>query len=161
MGMVRGRTGYWVVDHGLATAGFVLLVAGLTVAPRALTGAWLALGLSLCRWLAEADGVAWPLRLGRRAIETVGCWEAPLAFTIRHRGETLLFARAEDPVSGGWSDAYTVYAGAATGGALPVSASAWTRRGVAPVASLAFERHERVCYVHCRSLERAVAPARG
>lgn len=159
--MVRGRTGYWVVDHGLAAAGFALLVAGVTIAPLALTGAWLALGLSLCRSLAEADGVPWPLRLGRRAVETVGCWEAPLAFTIRHRGETLLFARAEDPVRGGWSDAYTVYAGAGTAGPLPVSASAWTRRGLAPVASLAFERHERVCYVQRRSLERAVAQAQG
>jgi hypothetical protein len=158
MGM--GRPGFWVVDHGLAAAGFVLLVAGLTVAPLALTGAWLALGLSLCRWLAEADGVPWPLRLGRRAVETIGCWEAPLAFTIRHRGETLLFARAEDPEAGGWSDTYSVYAGDGRA-ALPVSSLAWTRRGRAPVASLAFERHERVCYVDRRALERAVARARG
>jgi len=155
--MGRGRPVHWLVDHGLPAAGFVLLVAGSTVAPAALTGAWLALGLSLGRWLAEADGLSWPLRLGRRAVQTIGCWDAPLAFTARYRGEVFLFARDEDAERGGWSDAYTVYSGAATAGLVP--AAAWTRRGTAPVAGLVFERHERVCYVDRGSLKRALARA--
>src|SRR5512141_43479 len=113
MDRLRWSPGYGIVDHGLPGAGFALLLAGLTVAPAALPVAWLALGLTLFRWVAEADGVPWPLRLGRRVIQTVGCWEVPLAFTVRHRGETLLFTRGEDPDGSGWSDAYTVYAGPA------------------------------------------------
>ena len=160
--MDGGRAGYRILDAGLPVAGLALLVAGVTVAPAALTLAWLALGLSLFRWVAEADGLPW-LRPGRAPIQPVGCWSVPLAFTVRHRGETLLFARAEDSGEGGWSNAYTVYEGPRGAQATwewPVTGGGWARRGRAPVEELRFERHERVCYVDRRSLARAVAQAR-
>lgn len=163
MDRVSSRPRYWLLDQALPFAGFALLVFGLVARPALLPLAWLALGLTLFRWVAEADGVAWPLRVGRRPVQTVGCWEVPLAFTIRHRGETLLFARNEDSAEGGWADSFAVYAAApgfSAGRELPVGRG-WTLRGRAPVAALRFERHERVLYVERRSLERAVAEAKG
>ncbi len=125
---------------------------------------WLALGLAFFAWVAETNGIPLP-RPGRSPIVTRGCWETPLAFTVRHRDSMLLFTREDDPDRGGWSDVYSVRqrpkgAGADPRWELPLSpVSDWSLRGRTPVASLRFEHHERVSYVDRGSLERALAVA--
>jgi len=157
--------GSWlrVVDRALPLGGLALIVLGRTW-PPALTVGWMALGLAFFAWVAETDGIPVP-RPGRSPILGCGCWETPLAFTVRHRGSVLLFSREDDPEHGGWSDVYAVrqrpsFAGADARWELPVSPeSAWSLRGRAPVASPRFEHHERVSYVQRGSLERTLAAA--
>jgi hypothetical protein len=156
--------GLWLADHALSASGLVLLVLGATAWPPALPPACAALGLALIVSLAEADGIAVP-RPGRAPIRTCGCWEAPLAFTVRRGDRVLFFVREEDPERGGWSDVYTVRD--RPNGTdfepcfeLPLGArSEWTLRGRTPVATLRFEHHDRVSYVTRRSLERSLAGA--
>jgi hypothetical protein len=151
-----------VADHALPVVGVVLLLLGVTALPPALTLGWVLLALAFFTWVAEADGLAVP-RPGRAPIRTCGCWETPLAFTVRHGGGLLLFSREEDPGGGGWSSEYTVRERAACAGVdptweIPVAAgSEWSVRGRTPIAHLCFERHERVSYVTRGSLERALA----
>ena len=151
-----------LADHALPAAGVVLLLLGVTALPPALTPGWAVLALAFFAWVAEADGLAVP-RPGRAPIRTYGCWETPLAFTVRHGGGQLLFSREEDPGGGGWSSEYTVRERAACAGVdpiweLPVApGSGWSVRGRTPVAHLRFERHERVSYVTRGSLGRALA----
>ena len=154
----------WLLDHALPAAGLVLVVLGVTVRPPAQALAWAAFGLAFFGWVAEADGLARP-RPGRAPIRTYGCWETPLAFSVRHAGAQLLFSREEDADRGGWSSEYTVREQPAHAGAdpvwdLPVGAgSGWAVRGRTPVAGLRFEHHERVSYVSRGSLKRALAGA--
>jgi hypothetical protein len=125
---------------------------------------WTALAVAFFAWVAEADGVAVP-RPGRVAIRTVGCWETPLAFTVRRGDRVLFFVREDDPESGGWSDVYAVRE--RPNGTrfepcfeLPFgSRSEWSLRARVPAATLRFEQHERVSYVTRRSLERSLASA--
>jgi hypothetical protein len=154
--------GLWLADHGLAVGGLALLVLGATAWPLALPLGWTALGLAFFAWVAEADGVALP-RPGRVAIRTCGCWDTPLAFTVRRGDRVLFFVREEDPERGGWSDVYTVRD--RPNGTdfepcfeLPLGPrSEWSLRGRTPVATLRFEHHERVSYVTRASLERSLA----
>ena len=154
----------WLADHALAAGGLALVAVGATASPLALSLGWAALGLAFFAWVAEADGLALP-RPGRVAIRTCGCWETPLAFTVRHGDRVLFFVREEDPERGGWSDAYTVRD--RPNGTdfepcfeLPLGPrSEWSLRGRTPVATLRFEHHERVSYVTRRSLERSLAGA--
>ncbi len=162
--LVRPGMGLWLADHGLAAGGLALLVVGATAWPLALLLGWMALVLAFFAWVAEADGIALP-RPGRAAIRTCGCGEAPLAFTVRHRGTVLLFVRDEDLDHGGWSDVYTVRE--RPNGTdfdpcfeLPLGPrSEWSLRGRAPVGALRFEHHQRVSYVTRGSLERSLACA--
>jgi hypothetical protein len=160
----RRGVGLWLADHGLAAGGLALVVLGATAWPFALSLGFAALGVAFFAWVAEADGVALP-RPGRAVVRTCGCWETPLAFTVRHGRVALLFSRDEDPDRGGWSDAYTVHQrsdGAEVDARweLPLSREGeWSLRGRTPVATLCFEHHERVTYVTRGSLERALACA--
>ena len=157
---------FWlrVVDRALPLGGLALIVLGLTAWPLALPLGWAALGLAFFAWVAETHGIPLP-RPGRSPIVSQGCWEIPLAFTVRHGDSVLLFSREDDPEHGGWTDVYAVrqrpnFAGADPRWELPLSPeSEWSLRGRAPVASLRFEHHERVSYVHRGSLERALASA--
>jgi hypothetical protein len=156
------RPGLWRLDHALPAAGLGLVALGVTVWPPAQALAWAAFGLGFFGWVAEADGFALPRR-GWVPIRTYGCWETPLAFTVRHRGTLWLFSRKEDPDRGGWSNEYVVRERA--DGAfldprseLPLApGSGWSLRGRAPVVDLRFEHHERVSYVSRGSLESALA----
>jgi hypothetical protein len=156
--------GLWLADHALSAGGLALLVLGTTAWPLALPLGCAALGLAVVASLAEADGIAVP-RPGRVAIRTCGCWETPLAFTVRRGDRVLFFVREEDPERGGWSDVYTVRD--RPNGTdfepcfeLPLGPrSEWSVRGRTPVATLRFEHHERVSYVTRRSLERSLASA--
>jgi hypothetical protein len=108
--MARFETGgLWLADHAPAAAGLTLLLLGATVAPSALPLAWAALALAFFGWVAEADGLAVP-RPGRVPIRAVGCWETPLAFTVRRGGSMLLFSREENG-----TDREVLDRGAATG----------------------------------------------
>jgi hypothetical protein len=156
--------GLWLADHALAAGGLALLALGATAWPLALPLGWTALGLVFLAWVAEADGVAVP-RPGRVAIRTCGCWEIPLAFTVRRGDRVLFFVREEDPARGAWSDVYTVRD--RPNGTdfepcfeLPLGPGGeWSLRGRTPVAALRFEHHERVSYVTRESLERSLACA--
>jgi len=158
---VGRRGGLWLADHALSMGGLALLAAGAAAWPLALPLGWTALGLAFFAWVAEADGLAVP-RPGRVAIRSVGCWETPLAFTVRRGGRVLFFVREEDPERG-WSDVYTVRD--RPNGTdfepcfeLPLGPrSEWSVRGRIPAAALRFEQHERVSYVARRSLERSLA----
>ena len=161
----RPRIGLWMADHALALGGLALVALGVTSLPFALPLGWAALGLAFFAWVAEADGIALP-RPGRVAIRTLGAWEVPLAFTVRHRHQLLLFSREEDVDEGGWSDTYTVRQQedgtvVAPCWELPLGrCSEWSLRGRALVGTLRFEHHERVSYVERGSLERALAGAK-
>jgi hypothetical protein len=150
----------WLSDLALPAGGVGLLLLGVTALPQALTLGWALLALAFCSWVAEADGLPVP-RPGRAPIRTYGCWETPLAFTVRHAGRLLLLSREEDPASGGWSSQYTVREGAGRTGGDPCwefpIARGWTVKGRTPAAHLRFEHHERVSYVTRGSLERALA----
>jgi hypothetical protein len=156
--------GLRAADHALSVGGLVLVAIGAAAWPLALPLGWTALALVFFRWVAEADGLAAP-RPGRLAIRSVGCWETPLAFTVRRGDRVLFFVREEDHERGGWSDVYTVRD--RPNGAdfepcfeLPIgSRSEWSVRGRIPVATLRFEQHERVSYVTRQSLERSLASA--
>jgi hypothetical protein len=156
--------GLWLADHGLAAGGLALLVLGATAWPLALPLGWTALGLAFFAWVAETDGIAVP-RPGRAVIRTYGCWETPLAFTVRHGDAVLLFTRDEEPDRGAWSDTYTVRqrpdgADVDPRWELPLaSASEWSLRGRTLVTNLRFEHHERVSYVTRGSLECSLACA--
>jgi hypothetical protein len=156
--------GLWLSDRALVAGGLALLAVGATTSPPALSLGWAALGLAFFGWVAEADGLALP-RPGRIAIRTCGCWETPLAFTLRRGDRVLLFVREEDPDRGGWSDTYAVrdrVCGTATEPCFEVPVgpcSEWSMRGVVPVDTLRFEHHERVSYVTRRSLESSLASA--
>jgi len=162
--LVRRGLGLWLADHGLAAGGLALVVLGATAWPLALPLGWTALGLAFFGWVAEADGIALP-RPGRAVIRTQGCWETPLAFSVRHGDAALLFTRDEEPDRGGWSDSYTVRqrpdgADVDPRWELPLApGSEWPLRGRTPVATLCFEHHGRVSYVTRGSLERALACA--
>jgi hypothetical protein len=121
----------------------------------------MALALAFFAWVTEWNGIALP-RPGRTPIRSYGCWETPLAFTVRRRDKVLLFIREDDTEKGGWSDTYTVRE--RQGGQdvdprweLPLApGNEWSAPlGRAPVASLRFEHHERVSYIQSDSLERA------
>jgi hypothetical protein len=152
----------WLADHMLAIVGLGLLLLGVTIQPSALPLAWGAIALAFFAWVAEADGLAVP-RPGRTPIRTCGCWETPLAFTVRRGPSVLLFSREEDPVDGGWSNEYAIHERPDGRGTDPrweipvVPGGDWSLRGRAPVAALRFEHHERVSYVSRGSLERALA----
>ena len=154
--------GLWLADHGLVGGGLALLVLGATAWRPGLPLGWAALGLAFFAWVAEADGLALP-RPGRVAIRTCGCWETPLAFTVRRGDRVLFFVREEDPERGGWSDVYAVRD--RPNGTdfepcfeLPLDPrSEWSLRGRTPVTTLRFEHHERVSYVTRESLERSLA----
>jgi hypothetical protein len=151
-----------MTDHALALGGLALVALGMAGSWLALSLGWAALGLAFFVWVAEAEGLSVP-RPGRVAIRPLGCWDTPLAFTVRRGREVLLFTREEDAEDGGWSDTYTVRR--QEGGTafspcweLPLGrCSEWSLRGRAPVRALAFEHHERASYVERRSLERALA----
>lgn len=159
--MARTLTTLRLWDGALPLLGLALLLAGATGVPFALPLAWAALGLAFLGWVAESDGLALP-RPGRLPIQSYGCWETPLAFSVAYRGRDLLFCREEEE-SGAWSSEYTVRERPRVPGTdarfeMPASASGeWSLRGRAPAAGLCFERHERVSYVTRRSLERALA----
>ena len=156
--------GLWLADHVLPAAGLALLVLGSTAGPLVQALGWAALGLAFFAWVAEADGLALP-RPGRVAIRTCGCWETPLAFTVRRRDRVLFFVREEDPERGGWSDMYAVRERPNDTAfepcfELPLGPrSEWSLRGRTPVAALRFEHHRRVSYVTRESLERSLACA--
>ena len=150
-----------LLNGALPLLGLVLLVIGAAGVPVALVLAWTALALAFIGWLAEAEGFAvpWP---GRLPIRSYGCWETPLAFSVRHAGRELLFNREEDEL-GAWSSEYTVRE-CTGGGELPsepasAPSGSWSLHGRAPVGELQFEHHERVSYVTRRSLERALRAA--
>lgn len=154
--------GLWLADHGLAASGLALLALGATVWPVAVPLGWTALGLAFFAWVAEADGFAVP-RPGRVAIRTGGCFDIPLAFTVRRGERVLFFAREEDPELGGWSDMYTVRDRPKGTDSFepcyelpPGTRSGWSLRGRTPVTALRFEHHERVTYVTRGSLERSL-----
>jgi hypothetical protein len=158
----------WAVDHSLHLSGFVLLLLGVTVAPAALPLGWVALGVALFAWLAEAEGFALP-RPGRSPIAAYGCFEVPLAFVVRHGGRWLLLSREEDPVDGGWTTEYSVreVPGVQTTGLASVRGAFPTpQERTAPViaklpaAALRFEHRERSSYVVTASLSRALSAAR-
>jgi hypothetical protein len=143
----------------LVIVGIALLAAGLRAGPLVAGLGWLALVLAFFAGVAEADGIPLP-RPGRQAIRALGCWEIPLAFTVRHRDRVFLFHREDSP-DGGWAEEYTVRHrsdDADARWALPIAErDGWTVCGKAPVGSLRFERHGRVSYVERRSLRRALA----
>ena len=103
----RPRFGLWMADHALALGGLALVALGATGVPMALPLGWAALAVALFAWVAEAEGIAVP-RPGRVAIRPLGCWDTPLAFTVRRGRQVLLFTREEREEDGGWSDTYTV-----------------------------------------------------
>ncbi len=161
------RRWLWLVDHLPHALGLACLVLGATVAPAVLPLGWVALGLALFTWLAEAEGFALP-RPGRRPILGYGCHEVPLAFAVRHGGRCLLFSRDEDPVSGAWAAEYTVRelsgfdAAGLRGirGAFPTPAErGGARLAQVPVTALRFEHRERTSYVLSASLARALRAA--
>jgi hypothetical protein len=145
----------------LVLVGAALLAAGLRAGPLVAGLGWLALVAAFFAGVAEADGIPL-LRPGRLAIRAMGCWEIPLAFTVRYRGRAYLFHR-EDAPDGGWADEYTVRQrtdDADARFALPIAESdGWSLSGRSPVGLLRFERHGRVSYVSRRSLDRALAAA--
>jgi hypothetical protein len=161
------RRWLWLVDHSPHALGLAGLLLGATVAPALLPLGWVALGVALFAWLAEAEGFALP-RPGRRPIVGYGCYEIPQAFAVRLRGRYLLFSRDEDPGSGGWAAEYTVRelpgldAAGLRGlrGAFP---NPTERPGATlaqvPVAALRFEHRERASYVVSASLVRALNAA--
>lgn len=154
----------WLVDHSPHALGLAFLLLGATVAPALLPLGWLALGLALFAWLAEAEGYALP-RPGRRPIVGFGCHEVPLAFAVRHRGRCLLFSRDEDQASGAWAAEYTVrelsgYEASGLRGArggFPTAAE-WSGTSLArvPASALRFEHREWASYVLSASLTRAL-----
>jgi hypothetical protein len=150
-----------LLNGALPLLGLVLLVIGAAGVPVALVLAWTALALSFVGWVAEADGLAIP-RPGRLPIRSYGCWQTPLAFSVRHAGRELLFNREEDEL-GAWSSEYVVRERTGGSGQPSEPAAApsdsWSLRGRAPVGELRFEHHERVSYVTRRSLERALRAA--
>ena len=153
----------WTADRALAWGGLGLLVIGTTAFPWVLPLGWTAVTLAFFAWVAEWNGIALP-RPGRIPIRTAGCWQTPMAFTVRHGKSVLLFAR--DTIGcRTWSDEYTVREQPYVGVVDPrwelplTAASEWSFRGRAPVGALHFEHHERVTYVGRRSLERALAQA--
>jgi hypothetical protein len=160
----RVRVGLWAADNALVWGGLALVGLGLTAWPLGLQLGWMALALAFFAWVTEWNGIALP-RPGRMPIRSYGCWETPLAFTVRHREKVLLFTR-DDDTENGWSEAYTVRErphgeGADPRWELPLGPEgAWTLRGKTPVGSLRFEHHERVSYVQSDSVERALALAR-
>jgi hypothetical protein len=89
--------GLWLADRALVAGGLALLAVGTAAWPPALSLGWAALGLAFFAWVAEADGLALP-RPGRVAIRTCGCWETPLAFTVRRGDRVLLFAARRIPI---------------------------------------------------------------
>ena len=145
----------------LVLVGIALLALGPYAGPLVAGLGWLALVLAFFAGVAEADGIPLP-RLGRVAIRPMGCWEIPLAFTVRYRDRVFLFHR-EDAPDGGWAEEYTVRRrsdDADPRWALPIAeGDGWSLCGRAPVRLLGFERHGRVSYVRRRSLERALAAA--
>ncbi len=159
----------WLVDHSLQVLGLAFLMLGATIAPALLPLGWLALGLALFAWLAEAEGFALP-RPGRRPIVGFGCHEVPLAFAVRHRGRCLLFSRDEDPTSGAWAAEYTVreltgYEASGLRGARGAFPTAAECGGASlarvPASSLRFEHRERASYVLSASLTRALRASAG
>jgi hypothetical protein len=158
----------WAIDHSPHVSGFVLLLLGVTVAPAALPLGWVALGVALFAWLAEAEGLPLP-RPGRSPIAAYGCFEVPLAFVVRHGGRWLLLSREEDPVDGGWRSEYDVrevpgldaagLAGARGAFPAPQERTAPVVARV-PAASLRFEHRERASYVVTASLSRALSAVR-
>ncbi len=158
----RSRFGLWMADHALALGGLALVALGATGLPMGLPLGWAALGLAFFAWVAEAEGISVP-RPGRVAIRPLGCWEVPLAFTVRRGHQVLLFSREENAEDGGWSDTYTVRQqedGKTLNPCweLPLGrCSEWSLRGRASVRALRFEHHERASYVERRSLDRALA----
>ncbi len=159
---VRRGVGLWLADQGLALGGLALLALGAAGRPHALLLGWTALALAFFGWVAEADGIALP-RPGRAVIRTYGCWETPLAFSVRHRDAVLLFSRDEEVDGGAWSDLYTVRQRPDGGDVdpqwdLPLTpGSEWLLRCRIPIAALTFEHHERVAYVTRGSLVRALS----
>ena len=155
---LRVGVGLWAADRGLVWGGLALVVLGLRVWPLGLQLGWMALALAFFAWVTEWNGIALP-RPGRIPIRSYGCWDTPLAFTVRHRERVLLFTR-DDDLANGWSDAYTMRERPDTDvdprWELPLApGNEWSLLGRAPVASLRFEHHERVSYVQSDSLERA------
>lgn len=111
------------MDHALPAVGLGLLLLGVTALPPALTLGWAVLALAFFAWVAEADGLAVP-RPGRAPIRTYGCWETPLAFTVRHGvGSCSSAARKTPGVAGGR---------ASTRSASGRPALGWTRAGSFP-----------------------------
>jgi len=161
----RPRFGLWLADHALPLGGVALVALGVTGLPMALPLGWTALALAFFGWVAEAEGIAVP-RPGRLAIRPLGCWETPLAFTVRRGRRVLLFTREENGEDGGWSQSYTVRQ--REGGPAPSPCwevplgrgSEWSLRGQAPVRALRFEHHEKATYVDRRSLDSALAGTR-
>jgi hypothetical protein len=158
--MERDATLLRMGDAALPGVGVVLLLAGVTAWPWLVPLGWLALVLAFVSWVAETEGIALP-RPGRLPIRAYGCWETPLAFSVRYEGLELLFSRDEDE-HGDWASQYTVRERPAMHGSdvrfeLPVrETGAWSVRGQAPVTTLRFEHRERVSYVTQSSLERAL-----
>ncbi len=161
----RPRFGLWMADHALALGGLALVALGVTGLPVALPLGWTALALLFFAWVAETEGIPVP-RPGRVAIRPLGCWDTPLAFTVRRGRQVLLVSREENAADGGWSDTYAVRQrenGTAVSPwwEVPLGrCSEWSLRGRAPVRALRFEHHERASYVERRSLERALAGPR-
>jgi hypothetical protein len=158
----RPQFGLWLADHALALGGVALVALGVMGLPLGLPLGWTALGLAFFGWVAEAEGISVP-RPGRVAIRPLGCWDTPLAFSVRRGRQVLLFTREEEAEDGGWSDTYTVRQqedGKAANPCweLPLGRCCeWSLRGRAPVRALRFEHHERASYVERRSLEQALA----
>lgn len=109
---------------------------------------------------AAANGFVVP-RPGRVRITAQGCWETPLAFFVRHRGQGVLFYRASDPVTGALRETYCVIA-------LPSECDQDTLKwrgfeppedsrlmGVVPARDLRFE-HRGGDYVDAASLAAAI-----
>jgi hypothetical protein len=160
------RWGFWLADHGLAVGGVALLVMGVAGSWWAFSVGWAAVAIAFFAWVAETDGIFALPRPGRVAIRTAGCFDIPLAFTIRRGGRVLFFVREDEPGQGGWSDVYTVRdRPKGTEGfepcyeLPPAIRSGWSLRGRTPSVALRFEHHGRISYVTRGSLERSLAAA--
>jgi hypothetical protein len=157
----------WTADHALGWGGLALLVLGVTAWRPALYLGSTALPLAFIAWVTEWNGIAVP-RPGRVPIMTRGCWETPFAFTVRRRKAVWLFSRDGKAGDGcEWSQTYAVRRRPDEGDVdprweLPLPAvNDWTLVGRIPAASLRFEHHERVSYVHVGSLDQALENAMG
>jgi hypothetical protein len=155
--------GLWAADRALIWGGVGLVAFGLAAWQPALLLGWMSLALAFFAWVSEWNGIALP-RPGLVPIRGCGCWESPLAFTVRHRNRVWLFTRDDDAASG-WSEAYTVrHKPNGARWELPLAPSwellapgnDWSLHGHVPVASLRFEHHERISYVASGSLDRAL-----
>lgn len=140
--------------------GLCLLALGSTGRPAWQMLGWSVLAVAGALQFSGVNGFP-PPRLGRVRIVTLGCWDVPLAFFARHRGQGLLFCRRSDSEGGAAVEEYSVVALPAEcdhrtlvySGFAPPEDSRFL--GVVPVRDLAFE-HRGGDYVDEASLGQAL-----